>query len=73
MRGRILILVCFALLLTGLRSKKVSCGYVQEDGELINTIAKFAACSNVNTNYSGYIKNWTYSHCRDASSDISDL
>ena len=73
MKAKILAILLFSSLITSMRAQNL-CDKVKADGDLINAISSFAACSSVNTNYTYVIKNWDY-YCKNytARDDISDL
>lgn len=78
MRAKILAILLFSLLITSLRGqgdeKEQICKKIRTEGDLINVIASYAGCSNVNTNYTYVIKNWGF-YCKKYTTrdDISDL
>ena len=64
MRAKFLAIILFSLLITSLRAQGDDegplCKKLRDEGDLINVIASYAACSNVNTNYTNVIENWEY-------------
>jgi hypothetical protein len=59
MRAKILAIILFSLLIASMKAQGDDqgplCKKVHDDKDLLNAIANFAGCSNVNTNYTDVI------------------